>query len=72
VHLSGRPVKTAAALLVPTVETAAAATLLALASCTALGTATRFIGKSLGSEELLLSYSEGKILCALHTGKGFV
>jgi len=71
VHLSGWPVKTAAALLIPTVETATT-TLLALASCTALGTATRFICKSLGSEELLFSNSEGKFVPAISAGKGLV
>ncbi len=69
-HLSGWPVETAAALLVPTVETAA--TSLAPTSCTALGTATRFIGKSPGSEELLLADGEGKIGPAFHAGEGLV
>jgi hypothetical protein len=37
-----------------------------------LGTPTWFIGKSLGSEELLLAGGEGEIVPAFHAGKGFV
>ncbi len=70
-HLSGWPVKTAAALLVPTVEAAAAA-LLAPTSCATLGAATRFICKSLGSEEFLFSNGEGKFVPAISAGKGLV
>jgi len=63
-HLSGWPVKTSAA--------TATTTLLAPTSCTALGTATRFIGKSPGSEELLLADGESKIIPAFHAGDGLV
>ena len=59
-HFSCRPAETSGlSLLAPT-------------SCTALGTACRFISKSFGSEELLLADGEGKIGPAFHTGEGFV